>query len=182
MPLVIFSGGSACKESACNVGDLGSIPGLSRSPWRKERLPNPVFWPGEFHGLYSSWDPKQMDTTEWLSLHFTIHKKGNKFYGNWLNDMPNIPWLPKPELEPSPFDAKSRSSPLYHPAFLCFKGMKWIAAVFAYSASLLLSFGKGTPTLLSPPSDHLACMGMTLFHFCSWVSTWLKPLYCHNVN
>jgi len=21
-----FSGGSACKESACNVGDLGSIP------------------------------------------------------------------------------------------------------------------------------------------------------------
>ena len=25
-------GGSACKESACNVGDLGSIPGLERSP------------------------------------------------------------------------------------------------------------------------------------------------------
>ena len=27
-----FSGGSAGKESACNVGDLGSIPGLGRSP------------------------------------------------------------------------------------------------------------------------------------------------------
>ena len=25
-------GGSAGKESACNVGDLGSIPGLGRSP------------------------------------------------------------------------------------------------------------------------------------------------------
>ena len=25
-----FSGGSDCKESACNVGDLGSIPGLGR--------------------------------------------------------------------------------------------------------------------------------------------------------
>ena len=27
-----FPGGSAGKESACNVGDLGSIPGLERSP------------------------------------------------------------------------------------------------------------------------------------------------------
>ena len=27
-----FPGGSAAKESACNVGDLGSIPGLGRSP------------------------------------------------------------------------------------------------------------------------------------------------------
>jgi len=21
-------------------------------PWRRERLPAPIFWPGEFHGLY----------------------------------------------------------------------------------------------------------------------------------
>ena len=27
-----FPGGSAGKESPCNVGDLGSIPGLGRSP------------------------------------------------------------------------------------------------------------------------------------------------------
>ena len=27
-----FPGGSAGKESACDVGDLGSIPGLTRSP------------------------------------------------------------------------------------------------------------------------------------------------------
>ena len=26
--------------------------------WRRERRPTPVFWPGEFHGLYSSWGPK----------------------------------------------------------------------------------------------------------------------------
>ena len=24
-------------------------------PWRRERLSTPVFWPGEFHGLYSTW-------------------------------------------------------------------------------------------------------------------------------
>ena len=27
-----FPGGSDDKESACNVGDLGSVPGLGRSP------------------------------------------------------------------------------------------------------------------------------------------------------
>ena len=27
-----FAGGSDSKESACHVGDLGSIPGLGRSP------------------------------------------------------------------------------------------------------------------------------------------------------
>ena len=46
-----FPGGSAGKESACNARDVGSIPGLGRSPWRRERLPTPVFWPGESHGL-----------------------------------------------------------------------------------------------------------------------------------
>ena len=31
----------------------------------------PVFWPGEFHALYSPWGHKESDTTEQLSLsHF----------------------------------------------------------------------------------------------------------------
>ena len=46
-------GGSAGKESIHNLGDLGLMPRLGRFPWRRERLPNPVFWPGEFHGLQS---------------------------------------------------------------------------------------------------------------------------------
>ena len=36
--------------------------------WRRERLPTAVFWPGEFHGLYSPWGRKESDTTEQLSL------------------------------------------------------------------------------------------------------------------
>ena len=40
-----FSGSSAGKESACNVGDLGSIPGLGRSPAGGHG--NPGFLPGE---------------------------------------------------------------------------------------------------------------------------------------
>ena len=38
-------------------------------PSRREQLPTPVFWPGEFHGLYSPWGQKESDTTERLSLH-----------------------------------------------------------------------------------------------------------------
>ena len=38
-------------------------------PWRRKQLPTPVLWPGEFHGLYSPWGLKELDTTEQLSLH-----------------------------------------------------------------------------------------------------------------
>ena len=65
----VFPYGSAGKESASNVGDLGLIPGLGRSPGVVKSLPTPVFWPGESHGLYSLWVCKESDKTEQLSLH-----------------------------------------------------------------------------------------------------------------
>ena len=37
---------------------------VGKIPWRRERLPTPVFWPGEFHELYSPWGHKESDTTE----------------------------------------------------------------------------------------------------------------------
>ena len=40
---------------------------VRKIPWRTERLPTPVFWPGEFHELYSPWGCKELDTTEQLS-------------------------------------------------------------------------------------------------------------------
>ena len=43
-----FPGGSDCKESACNAGDLGSVPRLGRFPWRRKWQPTPVFLPREF--------------------------------------------------------------------------------------------------------------------------------------
>ena len=63
-----FLGGSDGKESACNAGDLDLIPGLERSSGEGERLPTPIFWPGEFHGLCRLWGHKESDTTERLSL------------------------------------------------------------------------------------------------------------------
>ena len=50
-PAMGFPCGSVGKESACNAGDLGLIPGLGRSPGEGNGLPTPVFWPGEFHEL-----------------------------------------------------------------------------------------------------------------------------------
>ena len=62
-----FLGGSAGKEPACSVGDLGQISGFGKIPWRRERLPTPVFLPGEFHGLYSPWGHSQ---TQLSDFHF----------------------------------------------------------------------------------------------------------------
>ena len=67
-----FPSGSDSKESACNAGDPGSIPGSGRSPG-KGNGPTPVFMPGKFHGQrslagYSSWDHNESDTTERLTL------------------------------------------------------------------------------------------------------------------
>ena len=59
-----FPCGSAGKESACNSGDLGSIPGLGRSPGEGKGYP--LQYTG--HGVYSPWGHKESDMIEWLSL------------------------------------------------------------------------------------------------------------------
>ena len=67
-----FPGGSDGKESSCNVGDLGSIPGLGRflggghgKPLQYSCLENPH----EQRSLvaYSLWGHKESDTTEQVS-------------------------------------------------------------------------------------------------------------------
>ena len=45
-----FPCGSAGKESACNAGDLGSIPGLERSPGEGKG------YPLQYSGLVNSMD------------------------------------------------------------------------------------------------------------------------------
>ena len=62
-----FLGGSASKESACNMGDLGSIPGLGRSPGEGKG------YPVQYSGLENSMDCRvhgvaELDTTEQLSF------------------------------------------------------------------------------------------------------------------
>ena len=59
------------KETACNAGDPGSIPGLGRSLWRRAWQSTAVFLPGESHsGLWGgSWGGKESDMTNSFSFH-----------------------------------------------------------------------------------------------------------------
>ena len=75
-----FPGGSDGKESACNAGDLGSTPGLGRSPG--EGHGTSVFLPGEFHEQrnlvgYSPWGLKDSVTIECPNTHTLL--AGNTF-------------------------------------------------------------------------------------------------------
>ena len=69
------------KESACSVGDQGSIPGLGRSPrgghgnpLQYSCLENP-YGQRSLVG-YSSWGHKESDMTEQLSTVYTYYTKG----------------------------------------------------------------------------------------------------------
>ena len=68
------SDGSDSKESTCNAGDMDSIPGSWRYPWRrKQQHHSSIFYLSEkFHGQwslvgYSLWSCKELDMTEWLT-------------------------------------------------------------------------------------------------------------------
>ena len=68
-----FPHGTSGKEPACQCRRHKRHrfdPWAGKMPWRREQLPTPVFWPGEFHGVYSPWGCKESNTTEQLSLHF----------------------------------------------------------------------------------------------------------------
>ena len=67
-----FPGGSEGKESACNSGDLGSIPGLGRSPGGGHGNPLQYSCLENSHGQrslvgYSPWGLKESYMTERLS-------------------------------------------------------------------------------------------------------------------
>ena len=65
--------------------------------WRRERLPTPVFWPGEFHGQrnlagYSPWGCKESNMTEQLSLCFPCGSAGKESACN-AGNLGSIPGL-----------------------------------------------------------------------------------------
>ena len=68
---ISFEGGSDGEESACNAGDLGSVPGLGRfpgegngDPLQYSCLENPTDRP---------WGRKESDATERLTLSLSFH-------------------------------------------------------------------------------------------------------------
>ena len=61
---------------------------VGKIPWRRERLPNLTFWPGEHHGLYSPWDHKELDTTETFTFTSTA-----LWPGSGLSPVARALWL-----------------------------------------------------------------------------------------
>ena len=71
-----FPCGSAGKESACNAGDLGLIPGLGK--YSGEGKGYPLRYSGLENSMDSPWNRKELDMTEQLSLSlFTFIFHGN---------------------------------------------------------------------------------------------------------
>ena len=73
-----FPGGSDSKESACNAGDLGSIPGLGKSPGGGNGNPLQCSCVENPHGQrslagYSPWGRTESDTTEQLGTQGRVH-------------------------------------------------------------------------------------------------------------
>ena len=60
---------STGKESACNEGNLDSVPGLGRFPREGKGYPLQYFGL-ENSRLYSPWGRKELATTEQFSLSF----------------------------------------------------------------------------------------------------------------
>ena len=81
-----FPDSSVGKESACNAGDLGSVPGLESSPGEGKG------YPVQYSGLensrfspwwYSPWGCKESDMTEGFS--FSLSLKRSFLFIIWLS-------------------------------------------------------------------------------------------------
>ena len=64
-----FPGSSDGKKNLPAVQETGFDPWVGKIPWRRDQLPTPVVWPGEFHGQrhlagYSPWGSEESDATE----------------------------------------------------------------------------------------------------------------------
>ena len=84
---------------------------VGKIPWRIEQLPTPVFWPGEFHWLYSPWGHKELDTTEFYTFTVLVRnaacqcrRYGRHGFDPWVRKIPqNMKWHPIPVFLPGNF-------------------------------------------------------------------------------
>ena len=68
-------GSSDAKESPHNAGDLGLIPGLGRPPGEGKGYPfQHSGLENSMDCIVSAWGPKELDTTERLSLSLNVCK------------------------------------------------------------------------------------------------------------
>ena len=72
--LQVFPGASLVAQTVKNPSAMQETcvfdPWVGKIPWRREWLPTLAFWPGEFHGLYSSWG--RQESTRLSDFHFQV--------------------------------------------------------------------------------------------------------------
>ena len=61
---------------------------VGKIPWRRVWLLTPVFWRGEFHGVFNPWVCKESDMTERLSLHCVVLPRLN--ISNFLEEISSL--------------------------------------------------------------------------------------------
>ena len=93
-----FPGGSAGKESACNAGDLGLIPGLGRSlgegkgyPLQYSGLENSMDY--LVHGVAKSQKRGQRDKIPTLTERLILYRRWQDWEHSW-NQWENLLWKP----------------------------------------------------------------------------------------
>ena len=133
----------------------GFDPWVGKIPWRRERLPTPVFWPGELHGLYHPQSRKESDITgdfhsrllpDFYSLHSYIHLHISASYSSCatknhqISTAQHIPHVLESQGE-------SKGQPWYHLP-LCF-----ICANSRACPSTSCSPSRHSPYCKRPPSS-----------------------------
>ena len=107
---LVFPGGSDSKESTFNVGDLGSIPRLRRSPGGRHGNPLQDSCLENPHGqrslaAYSPWGHRESNmtkhSTSWASLVAQMVKNPPAMWETWVRSLiGKIPW--KRAWQPTP--------------------------------------------------------------------------------
>ena len=83
----VFLGGSVSRESACNAGDLGSIPELGRSPGGG--YGNPL----QYSCLENSAFPSDIDSSNFMYINVLnqdLWQKGPRWNGKTTSDLVDL--------------------------------------------------------------------------------------------
>ena len=100
---LFFPCGSDSKESACNAGDPGLVPGSGRSPREGNGTPlqysclensmDRGAWPATVHGVAKSWTPLSDTVTFSQSLYYLI--LSTTLANKHCRDFTKASWLPQ---------------------------------------------------------------------------------------
>ena len=115
-------GSSAGKESSCNAGDLGLIPGLGRSPAEGNSYPlqysclgnsmNRGAWKATVHGVTKSCDMTESLSLSQDSLPLNVNKSRKNHF------VSHLPFHPKLHVFPTLLVARGLPSPQQPPTWL----------------------------------------------------------------